>query len=367
MNVRVSLIVLAAASVAAGLTAVASVAAARSSLTAASLAGTVAGKRADGLSATLRRVCRPERICDYTTVLDGRLTTDFCTGLGVEVSRPMSVEYAVAPIAPASWWTDGESGAVNVYGDTVKGDLFNLGVISRRASEAVAGLPPGEPDKVKGEMGQPWSVGTVELAPGFDVAVYAPADGQRGRVARAYLYMATVYPQRVMSPAAMMVLTGGETGLSDYWRDVLLKWTKECPPTADERREAEMIGAAQGGGNPFVLLPGIEEYIWGSHRGEVYAPVYQGADPSSPESPDDTPGEGSVTPVAVPLHGRYRLGESIRLASPHVPDDAEWSVDGARMAQESVEASALGAGSHEICFTSPSTGRHGRVIIFVES
>ena len=113
---------------------------------------------------------------------------------------------------------------------------------------------------------------------------------------------------------------------------------------------------AQGGGNPFVLLPGIEQYLWGDKRGVVYS-----------HSSQDTE-------RIVPLHGEYTRAETIYLTSPHVPDDAAWAIDGKGVTATSesgshvisLQASTLSEGSHRLTYTSPSTLEKGCVIIVIK-
>lgn len=319
-----------------------------------SLESAIAGKRDAGLAATLRRECRLTRFADYSTVYTGLSTTDILTGasLSASASHP---GYSVSAIVPPEWWTDCAQGAVNLYADTVGRDLNNLAILSVSAQSEIAGMPPGEPERITADYTS-WQRGTVSLY-GIDVAVWSPFKSECGRLARAYLYMALMYPQRSLTPAGMMLMPDGDYRLSDYWRELLLRWTADYPPTEAEKTAALRVADAQGGVNPFVLLPGIEQYLWGDRRGEVYGQKAQ----------------ESGQPI--PLHGQYTRGETIYLTSPHVPGDAIWAIDGKSVAATqggggqilSLQASTLSEGPHRLTYTSPSTLERGCVIIVIKS
>lgn len=311
----------------------------------AELAAAVAGKRGDGLVAALRRECRLERLCDFSKVFDGYSQADPFTGTVTTIDRDASTSgLTVAPIVPSQWWTDSSLGASNLYGDTVALDLHNLALMAEGVRQLTGTHPCGLVTTVTADHGS-WRQGTIAIS-GFPVTVNEPCESLRGRVARAYLYMALMYPQAAMAPEGMMVMKDGGPELNDYWRDLLLQWHENYPPEQDEIDLARRANAAQGGANPLILLPDIASYIWGDKRGEVY----NGA---------------NVDPGEVPLHGTYKLAEVIVLKSAHVPDDARWSVDGRAVSSQSVPASSLGLGDHRLEYVSEATGEHGCVKIII--
>ena len=322
-------------------------------ITAESLEALVAGKRDAGLAATLRRECRLRHFADYSEAYSGISTTDIFTGASLTASASHS-GYIVGTIVPDRWWSDSSQGAVNLYGDTVSRDLNNLAIMPETPLREIAGIAPGEPEQIIADH-DTWQRGTVSLYD-IDVAVWSPCKNQRGRVARAYLYMALMYPQRSLTPTGMMLMPEGDFTLSDYWRQLLLRWAADSPPTDSETAAALRASEVQGGVNPFVILPGIEQYIWGDKRGEVYG--QSSAEPGHP----------------VPLHGTYTHSETIYFTSPHIPDDAEWEIDGKRVeatpgssAQvSSIKASSLAQGTHRLAYTSPSTHEKGCVIIVIK-
>ena len=326
--------------------------AADSSVTAEALSSAVVGKRDSGLAAVLRRECRPIRLADFTSTFSGMTIPDIFTGqsLTVPSSRP---GYRVASIVPSQWWTDQSQGAINIYGDTVSHDLNNRYLMPDAYCSEINGLPPGEPDKVLADH-DTWRRGTLNLY-GIDVEVWSPFESERGRVARTYMYMALMYPQRSLAPSGMMLMPEDSYAISDYWSRLFLRWSADYPPSRDETEAASIASGAQGGVNPFVLLPGIEQYLWGDKRGEVYGG-------SSQE--DNRP---------VPLRGTYTSGETIYLTSPHVPADAVWAIDGKRVndsshnsAVSAVQAASLSEGQHRLTYTSPATLEKGCVIIHIK-
>ena len=204
--------------------------------------------------------------------------------------------------------------------------------------------PPGVPENVTATHGA-WRQGCVNLS-GISVMVNEPAESQRGRVARTYLYMALMYPQSAMAPEGLMVLADGGPSLNEYWRTLLLQWHSAYPPTAPEKECAELAAKAQGGCNPLIVLPEIADYIWGDKRSEVYR------------------GEGAAD-SEVSLHGTYALTEQISLTSPHIPEDAVWSFDGRRVNERTLQARSLGSGEHHLEYVSEATGERGRVKITI--
>jgi endonuclease I len=69
--------------------------------------------------------------------------------------------------------------------------------------------------------------------------VFEPPDGDKGRVARATLYMASVY----------------DLALAPRQVEVLRRWSNHHPPDALERQHNERASDLQGNRNPFVDQP----------------------------------------------------------------------------------------------------------------
>ena len=66
----------------------------------------------------------------------------------------------------------------------------------------------------------------------------------------------------------------------------------------------------------------------------------------------------------VPLHSTYHLEiDRVYLSSPHIPADAVWKIDGTTVTSKVLEASEIGIGSHDLEYSSESTGETGRMMI----
>jgi deoxyribonuclease-1 len=109
-----------------------------------------------------------------------------------------------------------------------EGDMHNLvpsiGEINERRGHAPPGLVEGEP-RMFGSC-------DVEID-----TLFEPREGARGDVARAYLYMAAVYPS--------MSLAADE-------RAMFMRWHAADPPDDMERRRNAFIEEAQGNHNPWI-------------------------------------------------------------------------------------------------------------------
>jgi len=84
--------------------------------------------------------------------------------------------------------------------------------------------------------GEPREYGRCDVEFGGGVA--EPAERARGEIARAMLYMAWAYPERVV--------------LSDAERAWCERWSEKDPPERWEKERARKIEAIQGNPNPFV-------------------------------------------------------------------------------------------------------------------
>ena len=123
--------------------------------------------------------------------------------------------------------------------------------------------------------------------------VYEPGDEYKGDIARAIMYMviryATVdyckvksgsgststneYPVTAWSGSSNVGLMFSNSlstnyGLSNYGKALLMKWHRADPPSAREIARNNGVEAKQGNRNPFIDLPDLAEYLWGTHAGE---------------------------------------------------------------------------------------------------
>ena len=125
--------------------------------------------------------------------------------------------------------------------------------------------------------------------PGYNSTVFEPLDNIKGDIARIYFYMATRYEDIVADwdgATASIVFAGNKyPAFNEWYLKLLFEWSKADPVDEVEiaRNNAVYWGNdnkkdLQGNRNPFVDYPGLEEYIWGSKKDEVFIyDDYQGA------------------------------------------------------------------------------------------
>lgn len=292
-----------------------------------------AGKSGNGLVAAIRYESLPSRLADI-----GEISYVFYDPFEARevniVHGVMPDGYEAAWIVPSSWWDNAG------HADSISRDLHNFIPLTSAAAQALAQRRPGEVSVTTTDYTR-WSVGWSEVY-GTQTDLYAPPAGMRGRIARAYFYVAAVYHHDMMRAEGYMMMKPDYPYLTPYAVGLLCRWNREEAPDETEKGWNDYVCRLQGAGNPFVSDSSLAEYIWGDKAGDVYA----------------------VEGEAVPLHSSYRMGsDRIYLFSPHVPDDAVWAIDGTPAQADSYDPRDLGVGEHHLTYTSASTGRNGRVLI----
>lgn len=187
----------------------------------------------------------------------------------------MNIEHSVAN----SWW----GGTKN---DAYK-DLYHLNPsdadANNRKNNNPLGVISGTPSWSNGLT----KIGTPTAATGGGSStVFEPADEYKGDFARAYFYIFTLYDDIAWqaAPAYMYDLTSYPT-LKPWAVDMLLQWSADDPVDENERQRALAVETVQGNINPYVMLPGLEEYVWGDMKSVPYVyaePVYA---PNRPDAP----------------------------------------------------------------------------------
>lgn len=144
--------------------------------------------------------------------------------------------------------------------------------------------------------------------------VWEPADIDKGRVARAVLYMDVRYEGTGTEPD--LTLTNAPPGGTGYgemaYRDTLLAWHAQYPPTAFERARSAKAFVYQNNPNPFVDHPEWVSQIYGGpawtpHNGDSIVP-------SPVAQPDATiaAGSPSVPVMTIPI---ITTGQEVHLAA----------------------------------------------------
>lgn len=120
---------------------------------------------------------------------------------------------------------------------------------------------------------------------GFTGSVYEPDDEYKGDIARAIMYMAiryatadvckkyggtaNSYPVTTWSNAMFSGNLSANYGLSANAVAMYMKWHRADPPSAKEIARNNGVEAKQGNRNPFVDLPDLAEYLWGTHTSDA--------------------------------------------------------------------------------------------------
>ena len=92
--------------------------------------------------------------------------------------------------------------------------------------------------------------------------VFEPIDEFKGDIARALLYFATRYQDKISS-FSFSVLDGSKDKVYQTWfLDLLLKWHRQDPVSVHEQNRNEAGFRYQGNRNPFIDHPEWVEKIW---------------------------------------------------------------------------------------------------------
>lgn len=202
--------------------------------------------------------------------------------------------------------------------------------------------------------------GTVGPGKTIDGKYYAymPANRHKGTLARMILYVAAIYgPPRGWPQELLFENFKPYPVLTDRAIAQYLDWHRRFPADEAELRRNAYIRDLQGNDNPFVTHPLLAEHIWGDKSADPYLPPTPPVDPDNPDNPD-------IPPVRIPLHAVYHTGETVYLYSPYIAADATWSIDNRSTEATSIKADDLGAGQHELHFTSPH--QSGKLLITIK-
>ena len=148
-------------------------------------------------------------------------------------------------------------------------DLFNLYPAEKYANIAKSNNPIGvvtsnvdyDNNSIKRGMSNCYRADSL-------IKVWEPADKWKGDFARTYFYMATCYTQlREIWQTKEGWLTADMSEwptLQPWVYRLMLDWARQDPVDEIEKQRNDVIYCIQGNRNPFVDLPQLEEYIWGT-------------------------------------------------------------------------------------------------------
>ncbi len=114
---------------------------------------------------------------------------------------------------------------------------------------------------------------------------FEPADEYKGDIARIYFYMITCYNDVNFASGGkgyqMFSYNSGSSTASftSKAQNLLLKWHRNDPVSDKERKRNDGVEKKQGNRNPFVDVPDLAEYIWGSRKGQAYSCLNTAVEP----------------------------------------------------------------------------------------
>ena len=192
---------------------------------------------------------------------------------------------------PQSWFSEATP---------MKSDLFHVYPTDARVNNLRNNHPYGE---VNGGRGTGISNNTDNHAlgkvgsntfPGFSGTVYEPDDEYKGDFARTYFYMVARYRDKTFtSSGGDVVFTANKTNLTEYARNLFLKWHRQDPVSQKEIDRNQAVYGIQHNRNPFIDYPELAEYVWGNKAGQQVdlasmTPTCEGGDTIPPTPPTPT-------------------------------------------------------------------------------
>lgn len=172
---------------------------------------------------------------------------------------------------PKSWW----GGAQDIPAYI---DLNHLYPAEAAANQAKSNYPLGEVsnptfDNSVVRVGSP-----VSGQGGQAKYVFEPNEEYKGDFARTYFYMVTCYSNLTWrSSYSWMLRQDDYPTLKDWAINLLLKWHREDPVSVKETARNNAVYSIQNNRNPFIDMPELAEYIWGSEKGNPFHPGAGGA------------------------------------------------------------------------------------------
>jgi endonuclease I len=163
---------------------------------------------------------------------------------------------------PQAWW----GGST----DTMTSDLFHIFPTDGYVNGQRDSYPFGEVGSASWTSQNGSKRGTSSVA-GYSGTVFEPIDDYKGDFARAQLYMAVRYKNKISiwNSYASYVLDGTSYPAFDSWYiTMLLQWHADDPVSQKEIDRNDDVYNIQGNRNPFVDHPEYANQIW-----SAYAPL----------------------------------------------------------------------------------------------
>ncbi len=174
---------------------------------------------------------------------------------------------------PNSWW--GGEGTTGSNVRAAYSDLHNLYPSEGKTNGAKSNYPLGTTNGDTFNNGVS-KVGTSTFA-GYSGRVFEPTDEYKGDFARVYMYMVTCYEdlstQWRSTGRSSMLQNNTYPVLNTYAVNLLLEWHRNDPVSEKETSRNDAVHKLQKNRNPFIDIPELAEYIWGTKMEEVFNPT----------------------------------------------------------------------------------------------
>lgn len=169
---------------------------------------------------------------------------------------------------PQSWFNEAQP---------MKSDAFHVYPTDGKVNGQRSNYPYGECSggtnlggKALGRLGTSTFSGYTNVG-----TVFEPDNQYKGDFARSYFYMVTCYYDKNFTQASegtkVFTYSGGRAGFTPYAIALFMKWSREDPVSQKEIDRNDAVYAKQRNRNPFIDLPGLEEYLWGNKQGQSYS------------------------------------------------------------------------------------------------
>lgn len=189
----------------------------------------------------------------------------------------MNIEHSVAN----SWWNGTKNDAYK--------DLMHLNPSNATANNRKSNYPLSEIQSVTWDNGVTFIGTPVSGQGGGAKYVYEPADQYKGDFARAFMYVFTIYDDIAWKADWDWMYDSSEPLLLRSWAsELLLKWSANDPADEKELARNEAIYGIQNNRNPFIDIPGLGEYIWGSRKNDEFHLSEAGKPSQAPAAPQFT-------------------------------------------------------------------------------
>lgn len=184
-----------------------------------------------------------------------------------EAQATLNREHAL----PKSWWGHDNSNPLDAYSDVVHVIPTNTVVNAMRGAYPYSEVAsPTQTSENGSKLGD-------SSYPGYSLKAFEPVDEYKGDLARIYFYMATCYAgldftvsRYADAGGVVFTYENGTTGFTDFGRTLFMDWAAQDPVSSKEIIRNNGIYSVQGNRNPFVDLPGLEQYLWGDKRHCLY-------------------------------------------------------------------------------------------------